>query len=49
MKFRDFFELAAKVSEYEELSGKKINGERPLWELTTRWSIMKNYSSRFPK
>ena len=34
MEFKDFYEHAAKVIEYEELIKKKINKERPPWELT---------------
>ena len=37
IEFRDFYELAGKVTKYDKLiKEKKINGERPLWELTTR-------------
>ena len=41
MEFRDFNELATKVTKYEEFSRKKANKERPPWELTVRRSIMK--------
>ena len=32
LEFRDFYELAAKVTKYEELLMKKVTGERSLWE-----------------
>ena len=41
MEFIDFYELAAKVMEYEDFSGKKVKEERGPWELIVRRSILK--------
>ena len=41
MEFIDFYELAAKVKEYKDYSGKKVNEERGTWELIARRSILK--------